>query len=359
MSTLDVFLHDLAFQWGGAERVLRNLVNLNPVAPVAVIAGDPALLAEHFPHRRRIILHRNLRSNLAVRMATPCLARTLPHRRLPFERLTVSSYAMARWLPSPNPRLIYCHAPMRQIWHGESMYAGGHGVQAVALRLLGGSLRMTDRSASCREDVVVVPSGRSASLIKATYGISPHSVVPPPVGDEVFHRPLVDPEDYFVWCGRIVEPVKRLQLLLEAFARCPRRRLVIVGEGRDRMRLERTAPPNVTFAGWLKGRKLWDTMAKATALLLPSMEDFGMVGAEALATGVPVFSTRQAGIADWIRHGANGLVLEPTVESFTKALGCGPDGFATRPEIRTSARYFASSAYGCAMRSAAADLDWV
>jgi glycosyltransferase involved in cell wall biosynthesis len=356
---LDVFVHDLAFEWGGAERVLRCLANLNPLAPVAVIAGDPALLAENFPHRRRIILHRTLRSNLAVRMATPCLARTLPHKRLPFERLTVSSYAMARWLPSPNPRLIYCHAPMRQIWHGKSMYAGGHGAQAVALRLLGETLRMTDRSASRREDVVVVPSERTGSLIKSTYGISPHSVVPPPVGDDVFQRPLLEPEDYFVWCGRIVEPVKRLQLLLAAFARCPGRRLVIVGDGRDRVRLERTAPPNVTFAGWLKGHKLWDTMARANALLLPSMEDFGMVGAEALATGVPVFSTRQAGVSDWIRHGANGLVLEPTVESFTKALGCGGDGFATRPEIRASAQHFTSTRYGSAMRSAAAALGWV
>jgi glycosyltransferase involved in cell wall biosynthesis len=229
----------------------------------------------------------------------------------------------------------------------------------MALRLLGETLRMTDRSASRREDVVVVPSERTGSLIKATYGISPHSVVPPPVGNEVFQRPLLDPEDYFVWCGRIVEPVKRLQLLLAAFARCPGRRLVIVGDGRDRVRLERTAPPNVTFAGWLKGHKLWDTMARANALLLPSMEDFGMVGAEALATGVPVFSTRQAGVSDWIRHGANGLVLEPTVESFTKALGCGGDGFATRPEIRASAQHFTSTRYGSAMRSAAAALGWV
>ena len=34
---MDLFLHDLAFQWGGAESVLRCLANLNPVAPVAVI----------------------------------------------------------------------------------------------------------------------------------------------------------------------------------------------------------------------------------------------------------------------------------------------------------------------------------
>lgn len=356
---MDIFLHDLAFQWGGAEHVFWNLAKLNREAPVAVIAGEPAVLAEKFPGRARITLYPQLRSNLAVRMATPYLARRVPQRQLPFGRLTVSSYAMARWLPSPNPKLIYCHAPMRQIWHGASMYIGKRTAQSVALRLLANDLRRADRCATRRHDAVVVPSTRAAGLVQATYGVAPHSVVPPPVRDEVFDQPLRDREDYFVWCGRVVEPVKRLKLLLEAFSRNPRQRLLMIGDGRDRVRLQKIAPPNVTFDGWLAGPRLWDAMARAKALLLPSMEDFGMVGAEALALGIPVFATRQAGIADAIRHGENGLLLEPTVDGFTDALASGAEGLDCPEMTRASAQLFASDRYADAMRSAAADLKWL
>src|SRR4051794_29671999 len=103
---MDLFIHDLAFQWGGAERVFSSLAAVAPRAPVAVIAGDEKVLRAQFPGRNQRILYPRLRSNLHARSAAPVLARRLPRLELDAERQTISSYAMARWIRAPRPRLV-------------------------------------------------------------------------------------------------------------------------------------------------------------------------------------------------------------------------------------------------------------
>jgi glycosyltransferase involved in cell wall biosynthesis len=99
-----------------------------------------------------------------------------------------------------------------------------------------------------------------------------------------------------VAAGRLL-PTKGFSLAIRAFARARRGdlRLVVVGDGRDRTRLERLAgslgvDSRVRFVGWQPQDALFELFSRAHVLLMPSLhEDCGFVVPEAMAHGaVPV-----------------------------------------------------------------------
>lgn len=353
---IDLFVHELAFQWGGAEKVFAALADTSPTSPVAVLAGDSDVLEQHLPGREQRILFPELGSNLAARAAAPLVARRLPRVRLEEQRIVISSYALGRWLPAPDPRLVYCHAPMRQIWHGADQYRRGISPEALALRTLGPWLRRLDQGAGHPDDYVIVPSPRIADLVARTLDIRVRGVVPPPVPEALFSRQIDSPEDYLIWVGRIVEPVKRLGMLLESFAAPGSPRLLVVGDGRSVGRLRRRATPNVEFVGWQTGNALWDLVGKARALVLPSMEDFGIVAAEAWSLGTPVILTPEAGVSAWLEADVNGWLADPSVESIRRAVDASgrsrPDGH----RVRASANPFRRNTFRDAVEVATAEL---
>jgi glycosyltransferase involved in cell wall biosynthesis len=61
---------------------------------------------------------------------------------------------------------------------------------------------------------------------------------------------------------------------------------------------------------------------RAELFILPSLEDgFGLVVAEAMASGLPVIVTEQCGAADWVVPGENGWIVQAArVESLAEAL---------------------------------------
>ena len=86
---------------------------------------------------------------------------------------------------------------------------------------------------------------------------------------------------------------KRWDVVLDAFARVRARReavLVLFGDGPDRAKLERRAPPGVRFVGFETDRaKLAAALASADVLVHGCpRETFGLVVSEAVACGLPV-----------------------------------------------------------------------
>jgi glycosyltransferase involved in cell wall biosynthesis len=94
-----------------------------------------------------------------------------------------------------------------------------------------------------------------------------------------------------------------------------------VGDGRDRTWLENQAPKNVAFVGWKAGTDLASLYSRATALLFPSEDDFGLTPIEANACGTPVIAYAGGGALDTITEGQNGTFFsEASTESLRSAL---------------------------------------
>ena len=112
--------------------------------------------------------------------------------------------------------------------------------------------RRWDRAASVRVDRFVANSRHIAAAITRCYGRDAE-VVYPPVDVDALRAGRRDaraeaPRSDYVTVSRLV-PYKRVDVLVEAFRALPERRLIVIGDGPDRSRLEALAVPNVVFAG--------------------------------------------------------------------------------------------------------------
>jgi glycosyltransferase involved in cell wall biosynthesis len=102
-----------------------------------------------------------------------------------------------------------------------------------------------------------------------------------------------------VYFGKLI-PQKGVPVLLEAL-RGIDARLVVVGFGPERARLERQAAGlEALFTGPLEHRHLVHLLALADVAVVPSVfpEAFGMVAAEAAAAGCPPLVARHSGLAE-------------------------------------------------------------
>jgi len=129
------------------------------------------------------------------------------------------------------------------------------------------------------------------------------------------------PSDFLVGgVGRLAES-KGFDVLIRAFgeANLPGGRLAIVGDGRERARLEALAGPGVTFTGYRPDAKA--LFQAFDAFVSPSRsEPFGRVIVEALDAGVPVIATEALGPRDIARRFPVELVPIDDVAAMAGAL---------------------------------------
>jgi glycosyltransferase involved in cell wall biosynthesis len=156
-----------------------------------------------------------------------------------------------------------------------------------------------------------------AGRIRRAYGREAE-VLYPPVDVEAF-TPGGAREDFYLTVSRL-EAYKRVDLLVEAFAHLPGRRLVVVGSGSELARLRAAAPPNVELRGRLPTAQVVELMQRARAFLFAGIEDFGIVMAEAQACGTPVVAFARGGAAEIVRDDTGVLFTEQTPQAVVQAL---------------------------------------
>ena len=125
-------------------------------------------------------------------------------------------------------------------------------------------------------------------------------------------------EKKVVFVGSLV-PQKGVDILLKAFEDIEGAELLIVGEGKERKKLEAIARGNVYFLG--EASKVDEILSRSSVLVLPSREEgFGLVLLEAMSLGLPVIATKVGGIPE-IVNGKNGILIEAEdVEQLKRAI---------------------------------------
>ena len=123
-------------------------------------------------------------------------------------------------------------------------------------------------------------------------------------------------EDLLLYVGRLEER-KGISYLLRALAKLNREnrtKLLLIGAGNPRPYQKRASElkvsKEVVFAGRVDEGSLNASYGMATALVHPaSMEGFGLVIADAVASGIPVISTRVGAIPEIVRDGIDGQLV--------------------------------------------------
>lgn len=308
--------HDYLFDIGGAERVTSELVRGLGTQHVVALGGVKECAAALDLDRVRFLTSATSRDYRLRSLAVPWLAQ----RWKPLAgNVLASSYAFAHHLLAEGKVVVYCHTPLRQVWTGRDIYSTNSTRERVAIGAAGPLIRRTDRRAARRADAYIATNRIVAQRIQDFYGFAPTSIIPPPVDSRFLLAPEVPRGDYFLWAGRIVEPYKRLSLVLDAFEGLPYK-LIVVGEGRDAQKLKARAPSNVRFLGSRDTEELARLYSGALAVIFPSEDDFGMVPIEAMACGTPVVAWRGGGALFTVGDGTGVFFDEATTASLEKAI---------------------------------------
>ena len=110
-----------------------------------------------------------------------------------------------------------------------------------------------------------------------------------------------------------------------------RAKLVIVGDGPARAKLEQLLP-EAHFTGKLSGAPLFEAYASSDIFVFPSItETFGNVTVEAMASGLPAICAIAGGARDIVIPGKNGLLFDADKPI---QLAQAIDELVTNPELR-------------------------
>ncbi|HDN26011.1 MAG TPA: glycosyltransferase family 4 protein [Thioploca sp.] len=123
--------------------------------------------------------------------------------------------------------------------------------------------------------------------------------------------------NYYLSMGRL-DPLKRVDLIIQAFLKMPQKRLIVASGGEELQRLQRLAnnAPHIRFTNWLDDTQLAALVGNAIATLyLPKDEDFGMSPLESMAAGKPVIGVAEGGLLETVIAEKTGILLEPPLST--------------------------------------------
>lgn len=260
-----------------------------------------------------------------------------------------------------RPFLVHFHGP----WAAEGISMGERS------RVTSAAKSITERLVYRRAAVAVTLTGSFKRLLVERYGIAPWrvAVVPPGIdlqrfapGDRQHARRLVGLPD----TGQVVLSVRRLvprmglDDLLRAWARLDAgndARLLLVGDGPERARLERLAAElgvarTVLFRRQVGEEELVASYRAADVSVVPSteLEGFGLSVLESLACGTPVITSDAGGLSE-ATAGLHSRVITPAGDSerLAAALGRVLQGRLVTPtphECRAHAERYSLGALG-------------
>ncbi len=319
-------VHDWLTGMRGGERVLEALLELFPEAPIFTLVHVRGRVSAAIEARRpRVSFVQWLPFGRRLyRQYLPLFPVAVEQFDLDGFDLVISSShcaAKAVVVPGRARHLCYCYSPMRYAWDQFDAYFGPARVGRVASRVLRrvmAGLARWDRDTALRVDRFVAISRHVAARIHRYYNREA-AVVYPPVDTGFFCPDDSQPEPFFLVVSALV-PYKRIEVAIRACqaARAP---LKIVGDGPERARLARLAGPDTEFLGRRSADEVRALYRRATALLHPGEEDFGMVLVEAQACGRPVVALAAGGAREAVEDQVTGVLVEsPSVEAFADAV---------------------------------------
>jgi len=199
-----------------------------------------------------------------------------------------------------TPHICYIHSPMRYCWSHQDIYINSvHLTLRPFLRFFLKRLQIWDKSTIDNVDLYLSNSFNVAKRIKKYYK-KESIVVYPPIAEELFNKPLEDNREKNIYLSfGAITPYKRIDLLVDVFNKNGKK-LIIVGEGSEKEKLQKIAANNIEFKGSIEWDSIEKIFSKTKALLFPGEEDFGMIPLELMAYGIPIIAYKKGGVIETV-----------------------------------------------------------
>ena len=307
-------VHDYLIQDGGAEKVLKEFLEVFKEAPIYALLYDPQKVGSAYQHRvvRTSFLQRVPLALKKYQWLLPIMpTATETHDLSGFDVILSSSSAFSKGvITKPDTlHICYCHTPTRYLWSDAVSYVRELRVPRLIKALLPpllSRLRMWDKQAAERVDLFIANSEAVRRRIKKYYHRDA-IVIYPPV--DVAQFAISDrPKTYFLAGGRLVS-YKRYDLIIQA---CNRLRLPlkVFGSGPVEEELKKLAGPTIEFVGRVSDEAKAKLYAECVAFINPQEEDFGITMIEAMASGRPVIAFNRGGATETVIEGVTGTFFD-------------------------------------------------
>jgi glycosyltransferase involved in cell wall biosynthesis len=345
-------IHDWLTGMRGGEQVLEGILDLVPDAEIFTLFHFEGSVSRRIESRP---IHTSSLQTIAARVSDyrkllPLFPRAVRRWDLSrFDLIISSSHCVAKGVGARGkPHLCYCHTPMRYIWDRfDDYFPRSRPLLRAAVSMFAPGLRRWDVATAKDVTRFVANSNFVRGRIQTHYQRDA-DVVHPFVNDIFLSAPLREEREDFDCIISALVPYKRLELAFETG-----RRMIVIGDGPMRKRLEKLAGPNVTFTGAVPREVIIDHLSRARALILPGVEDFGITPVEAMALGTPVVAFRAGGALDSVVEDRTGIFFdEPVVNSLRRALEAADARTWDRKAIREHAAQFSRSRFHQQLMSA-------
>lgn len=292
----------------GADRVFLEICALYPDAdiftPIYDERGTEGRLAHRNVHtsflQRLRPSSRNFRSFLPL---YPAAIESFDLRGYDLVISSSSAWAHAVICEERAVHVCYCHNPFRYAWN-ERRRALDETFDPVSRAVLGALFRrwrVWDWVAAQRVDRYLTNSRTTQARIRTYFGRE-SEVVYPPV--DTARLAPAEVGDHYVVLSELMSH-KRIDLAVQAFNRLGLP-LVVVGAGPQARRLRAMAGPTISFVGRVDDARVSELLSTCRALVVTSVEEFGIAAVEAQAAGRPVIAAGAGGAIETIADGVTG-----------------------------------------------------
>lgn len=319
-------VHDWFNQAGGAEKVVREILQCFPEADVFCLFDffesddrnhylmgkrTHKSFIQYIPHAKK--RYRNL---------FPLFPSAIESLDLSgYDVIISSSSCVAKGVKRKPGQLhiSYCHSPARYAWDLKEEYLNAVGTSAAraVLKYFFGRLREWDKASSSRVDYFIANSAFVSNRIK-TFFERDSTVIYPPVNVNMKDADG-SRSDVYITVSRLVT-YKNVDMIVEAFRQMPELKLEVAGDGILRKKILKNLPPNVSYLGYIDDETKRHKISTAKAFIAAATEDFGISIVEAQSYCTPVIIPCVGGYKETVNEKTGVFFQNKTIADMVEAI---------------------------------------
>lgn len=226
-----------------------------------------------------------------------------------------------------HPNLWYIFSPLNELWQfkdyvrDELLSFWQRPIFDVWVRL---NCRLTLKYAKSVDRWVSI-SENVRQRVKKFYNQETRVIFPP---TDLSKYSFKESGDFWLSVNRLSR-AKRIELQMEAFAKMPDEKLIIVGSYEEGARhfesyrkyLETVRPKNVEIINWVDSERLIDLYSRCKGFIATAKdEDFGMTPVEAMASGKPVIASDDGGYRETVDKNTGILIDDISAPKIIEAI---------------------------------------
>ncbi|MFP2997929.1 glycosyltransferase [Spongiivirga sp. MCCC 1A20706] len=314
-------VHEWLTVIAGSESCFKEFAKIYPEADIFVLVSDEKSLVKLEIDPKRV-------TNSFVQKLPK--ARTKWKNYLPFfpyaveqfdlsgyDLIISSSHAVAKGVitNANQTHICYIYSPIRYAWDLYHQYLDESnlkkGIKGLFAKTVLHYIRKWDRTTANNVDEFIPISKYIEKRVWRTYRRKSYKVIYPPVAVKDFTL-KEEKDDFYLAASRLV-PYKKIDLIVDAFASMPNKKLIVIGDGPEFDKINSKAKENVIIMGYQNFEVLKDHMQRAKAFIFAAEEDFGIIPIEAQACGTPVIAFGKGGSLETV----NGAFFNDTLNEYS------------------------------------------